>query len=127
MKVNDIYSTSVMLVTGAKDESEYKDIAVPLFNLVLSKCFNENNHLRRFKEKDELKEIPIVARLDDEVPYEDEFAAALKYGLAAELHIADADMDDGKHSIYLQMFANEVNKWAMKAIEESVVDVYAKY
>lgn len=127
MKVNDIYSTSVMLVTGAKDESEYKDIAVPLFNLVLSKCFNENNHLRRFKEKDALKEIPTVGSLNDEIPYEDEFATALKYGLAAELHIADADMDDGKHSIYLQMFANEVNKWAMKAVEESVVDVYAEY
>lgn len=127
MTVKEIYSTSVVLVTGAKDESEYKEIAVPLFNLVMSKCFNENNHLRLFKGKDALKEIPVVNSLEDEVVYEDEFASALKYGLAAELLIADADMDEGKHSIYMQMFANEVDKWASKAIEESVVDVYAEY
>lgn len=126
MTVNDIYKTSAVLATGATDVSEYSEIAVPLFNLVLGRCFNENNHLRTVKSKEVLKEVPQVEKLEDELPYEAEFATALRYGLAAEILIADSDMDEGKHSIYMQLFASEVNRLAMKAVEESVVDVYAE-
>ena len=127
MTVKDIYAASVVLRTGATDTSEYKEVAVTLFNMCLGRCFDENNHLRQIKEKEKLKEIPFVSQLEDGMPYETELATALKYGLAAEMLIADSDMDEGKHSIYMQMFASEINKLAMKAIEESVVDVYAEY
>lgn len=127
MTVNDIYKTSVVLTTGANDTSEYKEVAIPLFNLCLGRCFAENNQLRTVKGKEILKEIPQVASLDDDLPYEAEFATALRYGLAAEILIADSDMDEGKHSIYMQLFASEVNRLGMRAVEESVVDVYAEY
>lgn len=127
MTVNDIYKTSVVLATGTNDTGEYSEVAVALFNLCLGRCFKENNHLRTVKNKDVLKTAPQVNTLEEEMPYEEEFATALKYGLAAEILIADSDMDEGKHSIYMQIFSNEVNKLGMKAVEESVVDVYAEY
>lgn len=125
MKVKDIYKASVMLVTAAADMEEYQEIALDMFNICLGRCFQENNHLREYKGKSKLENIPQVSSLDEDMPYEDEFATGLKYGLAAEIMIADADMDEGKHSAYMQLFTTEVNKWASKGIEESVEDVYA--
>ena len=127
MTVKDIYSASVVLATGANEADEYKEVAVTLFNMCIGKCFNENNHIRQINKKEKLEKVPFVGSLDDEMPYEDEFITALKYGLAAEIMIADGDMDEGKHSIYMQMFTSEVNKLGMQAVEESVVDVYAEY
>ena len=127
MTVNDIYTASVVLATGANEADEYEEVAVTLFNMCIGKCFDENNHIRQLNSKEKLKTVPFVKNLSDQMPYEDEFATALKYGLAAEILIADADMDEGKHSIYMQIFTSEVNKLAKKAVEESVVDVYAEY
>ena len=127
MTVKEIYEASTVLATGANEAAEYEEIAVTLFNLCLGKIFNENNHIRQINKKEKLTKVPFVQNLSDEMPYEDEFITALKYGLAAEIMIADGDMDEGKHSIYMQMFTSEVNKLGMLAVEESVVDVYAEY
>ena len=127
MTVKDIFNTSVVLVTGESEAPEYEGVAVPLFNLCLGRCFKENNHLRMVKGKEKLDKPVYVKSLDEEVPYEEEFFTGLTYGLAAEIMTADSDMDEGKHSIYMQIFTDEVNKWGHVAIEESVVDVYAEY
>ena len=124
MTVKDIYKTSVILATGVNEPDEYKEIAVEMFNLCLGRCFKENNHLRTVKGKEKLKEPVQVKSLDEDLPYEIELATGLKYGLAAEIMTADSEIDEGRHTIYMQQFTDEVNKWGHIAVEESVVDVY---
>ena len=124
MTVKDIYKTSVILATGVNEPDEYKEIAVEMFNLCLGRCFKENNHLRTVKGKGKLKEPVQVKSLDEDLPYEIELATGLKYGLAAEIMTADSEIDEGRHTIYMQQFTDEVNKWGHIAVEESVVDVY---
>ena len=124
--INRIFKETVHLC-GSTDNDEYMEFAVTTFNMLMADCFNENNHLRQINGKEKLKIPPRIENLDDELPCEEELRAILPYGWAAKLLIAFDDMDEGKHSIYLQMFNNNLQGICNKAVEESVVDVYAEY
>jgi len=112
---------------GSTDTMEYEEFAVTAFNMLMGDCFNENNHLRLIAGKEKLKTAPRIEKLTDALPCEEQLWAALPYGWAAKLLIASDDMDEGKHTIYLQMFNNSLNSLCNKAVEESVVDAYAEY
>lgn len=124
--IEELFKETVHLC-GSTDMDEYMDFSITTFNMLMVDCFNENNHMRLINGKEKLNTAPRIENLSEQLPCEEQLRAALPYGWAAKLLIASDDMDEGKHTIYLQMFNNSLASLTNKAVEESVEDVYAEY
>jgi hypothetical protein len=74
----------------ATDSTEYQAAAIPVINLLLADCFESNNSIRIFNGDAELTEIPSIAALSEELPYEDAInRKVLPFGLAGYLYAED--------------------------------------
>ena len=73
---------------------------VPHINVLIAELFAENNHLRRFKDKDVLYDIPVITDLDEKLFYENEMLYnVMPKGLAARFL---QDEDDRSRYTMLQ-------------------------
>ncbi len=91
MTVNDIYTAALALLGEfPEQDSESVTVMISLLNTLIADCFDINNTIRIYKEKEKLDDIPFIESLDDEVVYETELCRdGLVYGLASLLILED--------------------------------------
>ncbi len=91
MTVNDIYTAALALLGEfPEQDSESVTVMISLLNTLIADCFDINNTIRIYKEKEKLDDIPFIESLDDEVVYEPELCRdGLVYGLASLLILED--------------------------------------
>ena len=75
--------TMAVLSEDAGDNEEFRGRCVALINHMMGQTFAVNNGLRASKGIPKLAAAPVIAALDDMLPYEDELCSgAFPYGLA---------------------------------------------
>ena len=75
MTAKEIYrSVLALMFMDDSDAEEYQKNFLVQLNMKLEECFETNNSVRIAKGKDALEEPPMIAGLEEEVPYEFERA-----------------------------------------------------
>ena len=111
MTANELFQAASALYgeTDTTDEDN-RALAVPQINMLLAETHEVNNRMREQAGKEVLKDIPSIATLDEEIPYETKLVRlALPYGLAAMLYFGEED-NDGRLSMFKQEYAERVNQ-----------------
>lgn len=123
MTANQLYESALaLMIESTATAGDYNDFALPVINGLLAETFSANNALRIKAGKEELKEIPTLSSLLDEVEYEPILLrTALPYGICAKLIIDDDDM--GKVAYYQNQYVGFVNEYT-SAVLGVVADVY---
>lgn len=114
-------NTLALLIVPERDAADYKSVAVPMINVVLSELFAVNNTVRIARGKPELSEIPTIASLSDEADIEPYVVyKAMLYGVASRL-IADDDLQRAVyfHNLYAAGAAD-----CCRAVNSGIIDVY---
>ncbi len=103
-------------------EGGYSEFAVDLVNQLIVDCFECNNTRRMFAGKEPLEDLPVMATLNDVIPFEYAvITGVLRYGLAYWLLFQDDEND--KANICNANY--EGNKLRLsKAVEQEIADVY---
>lgn len=117
---NLFYSALALL---QEDAERYEEYYLSVLNTLLSETYEINQHLRRSKGLNVLKDIPVLDMDGDEIPYEEELVrSALPYGLASRISLDDNDVSKCQflHNVYA-ININALNKGYATA----VADCYA--
>lgn len=123
MVVQDILTAALALTfeSGSPD-AEYAANTPAILNVMVPEVFDINNELRVWKGMEPLTEWPEYKALEDDVVLEPELCrAALPYGLAKNLLIADEE--SARAEYYNNKYAEAVNA-CMRIKPEPVRDVY---
>lgn len=121
MKVSDMYALTKQVMFEKPSSTIYDNYLFGNLNLVISELFNENNNARMFKGKKPLKEVPVVANLDDEIVYEEEYQReVMPVGLASYFLIDD---DLQKYHIYSVRY-NNARVINQRLVSKEVVDAF---
>ncbi|MEG1050183.1 MAG: hypothetical protein RSE24_06545, partial [Oscillospiraceae bacterium] len=121
MTYKDLLLGAVILC-GTPDLDDYAEYISAVLHLQMEELFKKNNFLRQHKGVEALSKVPDTLDITANFAYEDELSPAFKYGLASKLIMADRDMDEGLHGIYLNMYNDSLSA-AMPLVEEGVVNV----
>ena len=104
------------------DETDYEPYALGQLNALLQETFDVNNGILLAANKKPLEVAPVMASLDEDIPYEEPLVSrALPYGLAAKAYMDD---DVGLSQQYQAWFVNFVN-CCMILLPGDVTDLYA--
>lgn len=91
MTAREIFKTAVTLMFGEQaDEQDYEPFWINTLNWILAENFKTNNALRALRGKEPLQNMPLIADMDGEVDYEDEFTRyILPMGCAGYIYTDD--------------------------------------
>ena len=118
MKVKEIYENALALSLNRIDEEDGLEFfAVKMFNILMSEIKQYNNQLRIKKGKPNSEADIVIEKIEDNVDCEPELYAALSYGLAAKLLVAQEYVNLGQ--MYYNQYVTLVNM-ASPAVELEV-------
>lgn len=121
MTIEEIYQLSLAFINASRDDNYYKQMVIPLINVIAVECFNKNNLLRIDSGKPALQAIPIIKKITDSLDYEEILEmAVIPYGLAGGLIIFD---NPSMATMYKNKYVYELNT-TTKAVFTSVDDYY---
>lgn len=119
MTVSELYTLTKTVMHERMNSTIYDQYLIGNLNTIIMELYAENNMARVFKGKDELRTVPFVTSLTDEILYEDEYAyTAMPYGLASRFFVDD---DLGRYSLYKTEYNNARVK-AQKLIPQEKYD-----
>lgn len=120
MTVRDVYESALSLLGEfPEQESDEEKKALSLLNTLLADCFDVNNTLRVYGEKEILRDIPYKEGLEDTLEYEESLCRdALPYGLAALIILEDDANRAGFFDFRYQQKKLQYNKLENVALNE---------
>lgn len=92
---------------GETEMEDYRAIALTHINIMLDDTWKQNNRMRVYAGKEELKTRPQLGGLGEEIPFEEEMVReAMPYGLAALLYFDEED--NSRLSMFKEEYANRL-------------------
>ena len=122
MTVKDVF-TGALAVMGIEesDGADYKRTTVPIVNLLLWDLFDVNNSIRQSYGQVPMERAPVIADLEDEIPYEEGLVAnTMPFGLATYLY---AEENQSLASFFNAKY-EEGKRRALRCIATVIEDVY---
>lgn len=123
MTVQDVYErASALLFEVPGEDTDFRDNALTLINILAAEAFPYENSIRRSKGETELEKPPRFELMIDEIPFSDDICMiALPYGLAS--FFVQDDNDAYRAHDYRGRYINALRE-AAKATEETITDAY---
>ncbi len=102
-------------------EQRYSELFIPTLNMCLQDTFIYNNAIRTNNGAEPLEEVPKIASLEDDVPYEERLlGSVLPYGVAGAMLFED---NPGLAAVYRNRYEYERTQPTFAQFE-AVEDVY---
>ena len=126
MTANQLYKATLAVMSeNESNASSYNEFVVPNINLLLSELFDAENSLRVASGANILINIPEIATLNDELPYQELICrTVMPYGLAVYLSLGDDEYS--KAGFYDSRYQVAKLKYS-KANYVEVEDHYSDY
>lgn len=123
MTVQDVYErASALLFETPGEDTDFRDNALTLINILAAEAFPYENSIRRSKGETELEKPPRFELMIDDIPFSDDICmVALPYGLAS--FFVQDDNDAYRAHDYRSRYVNALRE-AAKATEETITDAY---
>lgn len=114
------HALALMSLTSVRAKG-YEELALPILNELLADCFAVNNTLREEGGLSPLEEVPRMASLTGEIPFEEELCRrVLPFGLASMLLLED----DGGRSQWLYERYEHARSQTGRALFEQIESAY---
>ena len=123
MTVSKIFKSALSLCGESNTAPYLAAFAVDWANALMAELFETEQSIRRAEGKDEMKALPVLASLEDEVPYSDALVGgAFIFGFASLI----CDLcDDRELAAGFRARGAKAANSAAKANEAFVLDVYS--